>query len=61
MSNYDLREAAGVFLNNLSQLGHANQCETDNYTNSAACDCGLDAVKVEATAVIQSLVEALEE
>jgi hypothetical protein len=59
MSNLDLRHAAGEFLSKLAQQPHAAQCETENYTNSSPCDCGLDALKIEATTVIADLLDAM--
>jgi len=57
MSNYDLRAKAGEFLSELAQLGHGAQCETDNYTNSAPCDCGLAGIKTKASEIIADLLE----
>ena len=59
MDDNDLMELADVFLNDLSQLGHANQCETDNYTNSAPCDCGLASIKTKATDLVQGLKQLI--
>jgi hypothetical protein len=55
MDDNDLMELASEFLNELSQLGHGAQCETDNYTNSAPCDCGLASIKIKASALIEGL------
>ena len=59
MDNNDLFLQASEFLRELSQLGHGAQCETDNYINSAPCDCGLEAVKIKASTVIQDFSDAV--
>ena len=59
MSNADLRAAASEFLNELSQLGHGAQCETDNYTSSAPCDCGLEAIKIKASNLVDAFGELI--
>lgn len=59
MTNADIAFLAGEFLGELAQLGHGAQCETENYTNSAPCDCGLETVKIKATAVISEFMERL--
>lgn len=59
MDNNDLFIQAQDFLHELSQLGHGAQCETDNYTNSAPCDCGLAALKIKASQMVQDFSDAL--
>ncbi len=50
---------AGEFLGELIQLGHGAQCETENYANSASCDCGLSALQVKATTVMVEFMNRL--
>ncbi|MCG7840478.1 MAG: hypothetical protein MIO87_01055 [Methanomassiliicoccales archaeon] len=59
MTNNDLFLQASEFLNELSQLGHGAQCETDNYTNSSPCDCGLESIKIKASSLVNAFGEAL--
>lgn len=59
MDNNDLFLQGREFLTELAQLGHGAQCETDNYTNSAPCDCGLKAIQLKATDLVENFSDAL--
>ncbi len=61
MDDNDLVELSQRFLSELAQLGHGAQCETDNYTNSAPCDCGLESIKIKATALHEGLMQLIED
>ena len=58
--NYQvLADKAKELLNELNQLGHGEQCETLNYSNSAPCDCRLTEAKLLASEVVSELLELL--
>lgn len=59
MENSDLAMKAGELLGELAELGHSDQCETYNFTNSAPCDCGLAGIVVKATVVVEGLMQLI--
>ncbi len=59
MSNEELAGKVEELLTELSQLGHGEQCETLNYTNSAPCDCRLTETRLLGTEVLSEVLELL--